>query len=248
VLEDGPVSIRFASADEARAMGVRKIPEHVEGKLRLIEIHGHDLNACGGTHVARTGQIGAILLRKVEKVKQGVRVEFVCGARAVSAARKDFDTLTSAGALFSSHIYDVPGQIRKTIDEAKSAGKREFKLQEELAEFIADRMLRDASQRGGLRVVREHFKDRDLNSIKLLAQRIARQPNAVALLACDLPQPSLVFAQSTGGSFDMGAWMKETMTAAGGRGGGTRDMAQGGAPAGADLDAALNAAFERIPA
>ena len=247
VLEDVPVSIRFATAEEARAMGVRKIPDHVEGKLRLIEIHGHDLNACGGTHVARTGEIGAILLRKVEKVKQGVRVEFVCGARAAAMARRDFDALTSAAALFSSHIYDVPSQIRKTIDEAKSAGKREFKLQEELAEFAADRMLREAPQRGTLRVVRQHFKDRDVNSIKLLAQRVARQPNAVALLACDQPQPSLVFAQSSGGAFDMGAWMKEAMAALGGRGGGARDMAQGGAPAGADLDAALDAAFARIP-
>jgi alanyl-tRNA synthetase len=244
--EDIPVSIRFATPDEARAMGVRKIPDHVEGKLRLIEIQGHDLNACGGTHVSRTGEIGAILLRKVEKVKQGFRVEFVCGGRAINTARRDFETLTGAAALFSSHIYEVPAQIRKTIDEAKSAGKREFKLQEEVAEFVALRMLAEAAAHAGVRVVKQHFADRDMNYIKLLAQRIARQPNAVALLACDLPQPSLVFAQSAGGAFDMGTWMKEAMASMGGRGGGTRDMAQGGAPAGANLDAALDVAAGKI--
>lgn len=238
--EDHPVSIRFATPDEARSLGVRKIPGHVEGKLRLIEIHGHDLNACGGTHVSRTGEIGAILLRKVEKVKQGVRVEFVCGGRAVATSRRDFDTLTSAAAAFSAHLYDVPAQIRRAIDETKAAGKREFKLQEELAEFIAVRMVADAPQQGGIRVVCEHFRDRDLNFIKLLAQRIARQPNAIALLACESPQPSLVFAQSPGGPFDAGAAMKDAMAALGGRGGGSRDMAQGGAPEGADLDAALD--------
>lgn len=248
IVEDVPVEIRFATPDEARALGVRKIPGHVEETLRLIEIQGHDLNACGGTHVSRTGEIGAVLLRKVEKVKQGVRVEFVCGARAVAAARRDFDTLTSAAALFSSHLYDVPAQIRKTIDEAKSAGKREFKLQEELAEFVAVQMLSEAPERGGVRVVRRRFDDRDLNYVKLLAQRIVRRPNAVVLLACNRPQPSLVFAQSGGGPFDMGAWMKQAMASLGGRGGGARDMAQGGAPAGADLDAALDAAFARIPA
>lgn len=247
VLEDVPVAISFATSDEARAMGVRKIPDHVEGKLRLIEIKGHDLNACGGTHVARTGEIGAILLRKVEKVKQGVRVEFVCGQRAVAAARKDFDALTSAAAMFSSHIYDVPAQIRKTIEEAKSAGKREFKLQEELAEFAAKEFVAQAQQRAGVRVVCKYFADRDAAYIRLLAQRIARRGNAVALLGCSLPQPSLVFGQSTGGAFDMGAWMKAAMTALGGRGGGARDLAQGGAPAGADVEGALNAALAHIP-
>ena len=248
VLEDAPVTIAFATPEEARARGVRKIPDHVEGKLRLIEIEGHDLNACGGTHVARTGEIGAILLRKVEKVKQGVRVEFVCGQRAVASARKDFDTLTSAAALFSTHIHEVPAQIRKTIEESKSAGKRESKLQEELAEFTARELVAHAQERAGVRVVSRFFGDRDAAYIRLLAQRIARQGNAVALLACAQPQPSLVFAQSAGGPFDMGAWMKEAMSSVGGRGGGAKDLAQGGAPAGADVIAALDAALARIPA
>ena len=109
-------------------------------------------------------------------------------------------------------------------------------------------MFSEAPERGSLRVVRKHFTDRDLNYTKLLAQRIARRQNAVALLACDHPQPSLVFAQTVGGPGDMGLWMKEAMTSLGGRGGGARDMAQGGAPAGADLDGALDAAFARLPA
>jgi len=53
-------------------MGVRKIPPAEREKLRLIDVADFDLNACGGTHVRSTGQIGAILLRKTEKVKQGV--------------------------------------------------------------------------------------------------------------------------------------------------------------------------------
>ena len=248
VVNNVPVEIHFASREEAAARGVRKIPGHVEGPLRLIEIKGHDLTSCGGTHVARTGEIGAILLRKVEKVKQGVRVEFVCGNRAVKMARKDFETLTSAAGVLSAHMHELPAQVRKVVDDAKAAGKREAKLQEELADFVAVRMLAEAPERGGVRVVRKHFDDRDSNFIKLLGQRIARREKAVALLACAQPQPSLVFAQSAGGPFDMGAWMKEVMTQLGGRGGGARDMAQGGAPAGAELEAALDAVLSHIPA
>ncbi len=105
IAEDRPVEIRFATPDEAKGMGVRKIPPAVREKLRLIDIHDFDLNACGGTHVRSTGQIGGILLRKTERVKQGTRVEFVCGLRAVSTARRDFQTLTDAAAyLLDPHL------------------------------------------------------------------------------------------------------------------------------------------------
>jgi alanyl-tRNA synthetase len=86
IAEDRRVEIRFATPDEARTMGVRKIPAAERENLRLIDIRDFDLNACGGTHVGSTGQIGSILLRKTEKVKQGVRVEFVCGLRAPRGA------------------------------------------------------------------------------------------------------------------------------------------------------------------
>ena len=91
------------------------------------------------------------------------------------------------------------------------------------------------------------FADRDLNSIKLLAQKLTRlAPNAVALLAAISPQPSLVFAQSSGQPFDMGALMKEAMASLGGRGGGTKDMAQGGAPQADQIESALTALAKRL--
>src|ERR1051326_4505735 len=89
IAEDRPVQIRFVPLEEARQLGLRKLPPKQTGDLRLIDISNFDLTACGGTHVRATGQIGSILLRKIEKVKQGVRVEFVCGLRAVNTARRD---------------------------------------------------------------------------------------------------------------------------------------------------------------
>src|SRR5215471_5674690 len=117
VLEDRSVAIRFVPLEEARQLGLRKLPPKQTGDLRLIDITNFDLTACGGTHVRATGQIGSILVRKIEKVKQGMRVEFVCGLRAVATARRDYATLTEAAAVYSSHIYDVPEQIRKSLAE-----------------------------------------------------------------------------------------------------------------------------------
>jgi alanyl-tRNA synthetase len=248
IAEDRPVEIRFATPDEARGMEVRKIPAAVREKLRLIDIRDFDLNACGGTHVRSTGQIGAILLRKLEKVKQGTRVEFVCGLRAVSTARRDFQTLTDAAAAFSTQIWEVPQQVRKSLDEIRSAQKSQHRLLEEVAELQAANLRQGAAEipnGSGSKLVVEYFADRDLAFIKMLAQKLIRLDKTVALLACGGIQASLVFAQTPGLSHDMGALMKETLQKLGTRGGGTRDMAQGGAP---DADRAEHALAEAATA
>jgi alanyl-tRNA synthetase len=204
------------------------------------------LNACGGTHVGSTGQIGSILLRKTEKVKQGVRVEFVCGLRAVATARRDFETLTDAATLFSTHIWEVPQQIRKTQDEIKAAQKAQHRLLEEVAELQAASLLQSAPERGGQKLVVQYFAERNLDFIKMLAQKLTKAGKAVALLACGGAQPSLVFAQTTGLSNDMGALMKQTVQTLGTRGGGNRDMAQGGAPDGDRAESAIVEAAKLI--
>ncbi|MGA2905534.1 MAG: DHHA1 domain-containing protein [Candidatus Korobacteraceae bacterium] len=239
IAEDRPVEIRFATPDEARTMGVRKIPPAEREKLRLIDIRDFDLNACGGTHVRSTGQIGSILLRKTEKVKQGARVEFVCGLRAVGTARHDFEALTEAATLFSTHIWEVPQQIRKAQEETKAAQKAQHRMLEEVAELQAEQLLQSAAERGGQKLVVQYFAERDLGFIKMLAQKLTKAGKSIALLACGGTQPSLVFAQTSGLSNDMGALMKQTVQALGTRGGGNRDMAQGGAPDGPSAESAI---------
>jgi alanyl-tRNA synthetase len=241
ILENRAVDVRFVTRDEAGKLGLRKLPPTERDELRLIDIRDFDLTACGGTHVAQTGQIASILLRKAEKVRQGWRVEFVAGQRAVATARRDFTALTEIAALFSAHIYDVPQHARNSLEEIKSLRKQHEQSQEELAAAQASALLAETPAANGRRIVVHTLADRDLKFLKLLAQKLTRlSPSAVALLATTAPQPSLVFAQSPGQPFDMGALMKETMTKLGGRGGGSKDMAQGGIPNAAGIDATLN--------
>src|SRR5204862_6686671 len=105
VYENRPVSVCFEDADSAS--GLRK-PSGREGTLRIVAIDGLDRCACGGTHVRSTGEIGAVVVRRLEKIRQAVRVEFVCGARAFAKARSDFETLTRAAQRFSSPLEEVP--------------------------------------------------------------------------------------------------------------------------------------------
>ncbi len=247
VQENRPVEIKFVTQEEAQNLGLRKAPRTDKDELRLIDIQEFDLSACGGTHVRGTGQIGCILLRKTERVRRGWRVEFVCGQRAVSTARHDFNTLTEAAAFFSGHIWDVPQQVRKSLEETRAVRKSSEHLLEELAELQAARLLAEATTVGGRKLIVRVFSDRDLTFIRLLAQKLTHlEANLVALLAASSEQSSLVFAQSEGMPFDMGALLKETLNELGGRGGGSRDMAQGGAPRAAGVEAALEKIATRL--
>lgn len=241
VMENRTVSIRFVTQEEARGLGLRKIPPVKRDELRLIEVHDFDLSACGGTHVASTAQIGSVLLRKTEKTRQGWRVEFVCGKRAVAAARHDYSVLAEAGGVLSSHIWDIPQQIRKMQDETRASRKEREHLIEELADVYATRLLAETAEHKGRKFIVRIFADRDVAFIKLLAQRLIRQSTgAVAFLGTTSSQPALVFAQSAGQPFDMGALMKEILARLGGRGGGSKDLAQGGPTQIEGLEAALS--------
>jgi alanyl-tRNA synthetase len=229
VFDARPVEIRFVTRQEAAGLGLRKSPPAERDKLRLIDIYDFDLSACGGTHVRNTGQIGCILLRKTEKVRQGIRVEFVCGQRAVNTARRDFAALSEAARMFSAQLWDVPQQVKKSQEEAKATRRVHERLMAELAEQYAQRFLAETTAENGRKFIIRVFPDRDLPFIKLLAQQLTRATEGVVALLASTSEPSaLVFAQSRGLPFDMGNLMKRSLTNLGGRGGGTRDMAQGG--------------------
>jgi alanyl-tRNA synthetase len=130
ICEDRAMRPRWVSRDEAQAMlsrgELRKLPERA-GAMRIVEMQGVEFNACGGTHVASTGAIGGLLVRRVEKVKQGQRVEFCCGLRAVRAAAKDYTRLRELGALLSVGPADLPARVAGLIEDKKAAAK-ELKL------------------------------------------------------------------------------------------------------------------------
>jgi alanyl-tRNA synthetase len=247
VTENRSVRPRFVTSGEAKELGLRKLPPAERDQLRLIDIHDFDLTACGGTHVTATGQIGSILLRKIEKVRQGWRVEFVCGKRAVGTARRDYTALAESARLLSAHVWDVPQQIQKSQDESRALKKSVEHTLAEVADLYAVRILTETAESSGRKVVVRLFPDRDLGFIKLLAQRLTRQsPTVIALLGAGGDSPSLVFAQSLGQPFDMGGLMKEALGKLGGRGGGSKDMAQGGPAKMGGVEAELSQIAARL--
>jgi alanyl-tRNA synthetase len=245
IFENRPVRIRYVSRAEAEKLGLRKLPPAERDELRLVEVADFDVSACGGTHVGASGQIGSIVLRKSERVRQGTRVEFVCGERAVRMARRDYGALSDAAALFSAQLWDVPEQIRKSIEESKLLRKQKDDALDQLAELMALAALHNQPETNGRKIVVRAFSDRDINFAKLFAQKVTRAATpAIALVASTVDPPGMVFAQTptqtpgaaTGATADMGALLKQVLSSVGGRGGGSRDFAQGGVPAGSTIN------------
>jgi alanyl-tRNA synthetase len=165
----------------------------------------------------------------------------------VATARHDFTTLTETAGLFSANIYEVPQKARKSLEEIRALRKQCEQSFEDIAEAQASSLLAETNETNGRKLIVRTFFDRDLNFLKLLAQKITRQSaNAIALLANQSPQTALVFAQSAGQPYDMGALLKETLKPLDGRGGGSKDLAQGGAPTSTGLAAALADAARRM--
>jgi alanyl-tRNA synthetase len=239
VFENRPVQISFRSVAEANHMDLRK-PTFREGDIRVVEVEGFDLSACGGTHVSRTGAIGLISIRKVDTSKGLTRVAFMCGGRALRRARRDFAILSEAAHQFSTGLENVPELIAKQAEELRDAGRLRNKLLEDLAELEALELWRSAPERNGSRVVRRLHAAGDVKRAKMLAHAVAKHASAIALLGVRGKPAGLFFAQSPGGKANLAEVLKQTLARFGGKGGGAHDFAQGGGLPEDQLEEALD--------
>jgi alanyl-tRNA synthetase len=244
VQQDLAVEIRFRTAAELDTLGVRKKVER-DGPLRVVEIGDFDRQACGGTHVARTGQVGFVQVRKVERQKQNWRVEFVCGVRALATARGDSRTLGEAAQLLSCGMEEVPAMLRKVLEERAAGYRARQRMLERLAGYEAEALRARAPREGGSCVVAQVFDEADAAYLRLLATALVSEAGVCALLATRTGG-NVIFAQSAGGPRDMNALLGESLAAAGGKGGGTKDFAQGGVPDTAALEEVLGLALGRL--
>jgi alanyl-tRNA synthetase len=227
IWENRPVGVTYEDAGEAQ--GLRKASER-EGTLRIVSIQGLDRSACGGTHVRATGEIGAIVLRKLEKVRQSVRVEFLCGGRAVRRARADYEALTRVAQIFSSSLDEAPGMVATQMEMARAADKSRRKLELDLAAYQGKELYQNTEPGAdGVRRAVRRATSGSLDELRALATNFTAQPRAVFVATLSNP-PSVLLAASADAGVDAGQKLKAALAEAGGRGGGTARMAQGSVP------------------
>lgn len=225
----------FPPPDELATLALRKAPE-VDGAFRVVAIGDFDLSACGGTHVASTGEVGLIEVLRTERMKKGVRIEFLCGARARSdyarkhAIVRDLSaTLTCAHGELGESVARLQSALAETKHQLKAFRERE--LDAEAARLVA--AARDA---GSMRVVRAAWSERSMDELKGLTIRITSEPGLVTLLGAAGSRAQILFGRAENLVVDLKPAFDQTLAVlGGGKGGGTR-LLQGAAGA-ASLEA-----------
>ena len=226
VWDDRPVTIRFASPEEAARLPLRKEPVR-DGPLRLIDIAEFDLSACGGTHVARTGEIGMIAATAAEKFRGGTRLTFVCGGRALRALRGYRDAVAGSVRSLSVLPHELPAAVERMLAEGKQARKTVTRLQSDLAVHEAARLSAASPVVDGVRRAAHVVDGWDAAGLKAIASSMTAQgPVAAVLIGASEPLP-VVVARSTGVAVDANAVLQQLLKRFGGRGGGKPDLAQG---------------------
>ena len=227
VWEDRPVHIRFASAAEAQSLGLRKESKR-DGTLRLIDVEGFDLSACGGTHVARTGAIGIIAVSATEKVRGGSRVTFLAGGRALTGFRGLRDAVAGSIRSLSVAPGELPAAIERVQLEARELRKQVKDLQSKVAVQEANALVSSAEDLGGVKAVLAAMPGWDAVGLKTIASHLSQTPGLVAILVSDPPPLALVVARGPGVTTDAGQLLRQLVERHGGKGGGRPDLAQGG--------------------
>jgi alanyl-tRNA synthetase len=224
--ESRPVHIRFE--DAADVAGLRKASERA-GTLRIVEIEGLDRSACGGTHVRSSSETAPLQIRKTEKIRGNVRLEFVCGLRAVARAKQDFRVLSDLARQSASPIDKLPEQFAALRLRLAAAEKDRQRLSVEAARREGEELYEEASlSPEGIRRARLHVPSID-EAVRAKAQAFTAQPKAVLLVLAEEP-PGVLIACSPDAGLNAGAILKQVLAAAGGRGGGAATLAQGSLP------------------
>ena len=230
VFENRPVTVTFE--DAASAAGLRKAADRT-GEIRVVEIEGIDRSACGGTHVRGTGEIGPVVVRRIEKSKQSTRVEFLCGWRALARARADFDALSTIAGSLTASIDEVPALVSAQAAHLKEAETDAKKRGEELAKYQA-RERHDAAVPDSTGVRRIVETAPSMDPLRAMAQAISAFPKTIYVGTAASP-PGIVFAASADSGVNAGELLKSALSANGGRGGGSPRVAQGTVPDAAAL-------------
>jgi alanyl-tRNA synthetase len=226
VLENRAVTVEFREA--AGDLGLRK-PADRAGGLRIVGIADLDRSACGGTHVRWTGEIGPILIRKLDRIRGIVRVEFLCGMRAALRARADFEALAAVSRVLSCPFDEAPLLVAAQQERLQSAEKTRTRLAAELARIEGRELWRDTPPRPSGRRIAVRAVPAFTDDLRALALSFIAGPASCFIAVAGDP-PGILLATSADSGIHAGNVLKAALAKHGGRGGGNAALAQGSGP------------------
>jgi alanyl-tRNA synthetase len=240
VWEDRPVHTRFVSADELATLSLRH-PPTVEEAVRIVEVTApstgsglsFDVNPCGGTHVARTGEIGLIKIVRLDYRGDETRVEFLCGGRALHDYRAKNAMTNQLATMLTVGHWELDQAVERLQAEAKQLRQEMRRARKQLLTVEVNELAETAIVREPHCVVWKVWEPpgKPPGELRALAQELAQHPSMVALLVSVGERTDLCFARAEDADPDVAALLREACTQLGGKGGGRPNLAQGSAPA-----------------
>ena len=230
VFENRPVRAYLIDPDEAGDVRMRRMPGTLlTDGLRVVEVEGFDRTACGGTHVARTGEIGIIKVLRLEKRGAETRVEFRCGGRALHDYRAKNALVGRLTAELTTGQDELLQAVARLREELRSTRQALRATRKHLIAYEAAELRAAAPEHNGTRIVRAVFTARPVEEVRALASHLIQQPATVALLGIAGEKAQVITARSKDLPFDVNTLLRRALHVLGSeRGGGRPDFAQGG--------------------
>jgi alanyl-tRNA synthetase len=219
--DDLPIRAWFPTPDELAAVKLRRDPK-VTADIRVVAIGDFDFSPCGGTHCARTSQLGSIRVTSTERYKGMTRVTFTAGRKARAELFTRDQLLRTLATQFSCGPAEVPAAIDKLRRDAETSSTEITNLRSRLAAAVA------ASFPGTGAVVAAIPGDAEL--LRSVAAKLTAAGRDAILSAADDAGTAVVLMRAQGSSLDCGALWKKLAAALGGRGGGRPERAEGRIP------------------
>jgi alanyl-tRNA synthetase len=247
VFENRLVSAQIVTSAELATIPLRRPPK-VDQSIRIVEIDDFDGSACGGTHVARTGEIGLIKINKLERRGAETRVEFRCGKRALADYRRKNEMINRVAADWSVGFGELDQAAARFTAENKLLRKQVEDVQARIMDFELAEVTANLRVYGSYAVAARVWHERDMATLRRAAKQVIARPGTVVLFGSGGEHPALVFARSSDLAFDMNALIRGAVATLHGKGGGAPEFAQAGGPAASDeqVQAAIEWAYHQL--
>ncbi|MEK3862009.1 DHHA1 domain-containing protein [Paenibacillus sp. FSL H7-0716] len=214
----------FVTGEEASQLKLVKQPKVTEN-IRIVEIKDVEYNACGGTHVSSTGEIGMIKLLKAEKIKANTRIYFKCGYRALEEFNTSQQILGTLSSKFNTGKDEIIDRIEKWENEQKLLQAEINLLKEKNDDYVLQELLNEQTGK----MIAQVFEDKSLKDLQSLANKLTSKCDLPVLLATSA-ENKVVFAQNGSTEISCGAFFKAHLGSYNGKGGGSDKLAQAGFP------------------
>ena len=248
ISENIEVETLIPSKKDLKKIWIRRDLPDTSEEIRIVKIGDLDSNACCGVHPKSTLDVRMIKIRRWEKNKDSIRIEFLAGKRAINSSLKRDIYLTDICRYLSSTEEEAINGVKKLHDKLEDALYEKRKIEDVIVNFEIKEMINNSDKVNDISIIKKIYIDKDIKYISKIASKITESENVISLVGVkNDDRVNLVFASSKNiNNISMNNILRDTMTLLDGRGGGSTFLAQGGGKNNGNLEVAIDYAFDKI--